>query len=674
MKNRVCELLAPAGSLECALAAVDAGADAVYCGLGRFNARSRAENLDTEKLGSLLDFMHSRNRKLYLTFNTLLFEDELPAAAEMLAELELLSPDALIVHDPGVINMAKKYFPSLTLHASTQMGIHNSAGVEAAAALGIKRVILERQLPLHEVEKIVRRSPVEIEVFIHGSLCCSLSGRCLLSAELCGGSGNRGCCKQPCRRAFETSQGEIFPLSMRDLNGAAILPKLREMGVASLKIEGRLRGPDYVWKCVHAYRLLLDAPGGKITPELFREAEKLLNASSARNEIASFEAAAMVDPRRIGVFGRQVGVVENINRKGLLIKSLSRIHLGDRLRLVPPDGGDGMSFSLTALEDRQKKITQLAKGGIAFVPGSFSATPGWYIFKIGENGFDFSRQAASLAPGRKKLSLELEVSAGKWLCKITELPGFLWQKETSFSPADRHPATEEQISAVFSSGVPVPWKVETLRVTFRGEPFFLPGALLKGLRREFWDKAQHALDTIDFDAVKQASFDLFKQDFQNVPGDTAPLISPPEPLFEIPGFICEDELPAWQKKIDRAVKEGVTLFHTGGLHALTLLKAHPHVRLTGRFPLSVTNSQCAMLLKENGFSSAALSPEVPEKTLQELLAHSRLPLYRDPAPVPLLVSRAETAPEGIWKERSGMELLLRFDPREKLWKLWKKEN
>ena len=114
MKNRVCELLAPAGSLECALAAVDAGADAVYCGLGRFNARSRAENLDTEKLGSLLDFMHSRNRKLYLTFNTLLFEDELPAAAEMLAELELLSPDALIVHDPGVINMAKKYFPSLT--------------------------------------------------------------------------------------------------------------------------------------------------------------------------------------------------------------------------------------------------------------------------------------------------------------------------------------------------------------------------------------------------------------------------------------------------------------------------------------------------------------------------------------------------------------------------------
>ena len=177
MKSKNCELLAPAGNLECALAAVDAGADAVYCGLGRFNARSRAENLNLQTLGSLLDFMHSKKRKLYLTFNTLLFEDELPAAGEMLADLARLAPDALIVHDPGVLHMAKKYFPSLKVHGSTQMGIHNSAGVRAAADLGIERVILERQIPLNELERIVRNSPIEIEVFIHGSLCCSLSGR-----------------------------------------------------------------------------------------------------------------------------------------------------------------------------------------------------------------------------------------------------------------------------------------------------------------------------------------------------------------------------------------------------------------------------------------------------------------------------------------------------------------
>ena len=144
MKNKICELLAPAGNLECALAAIDAGADAIYCGLGRFNARCRAENFDNEKLGALLEFIHSKGRKLYLTFNTLLFEDELEGAGEMLSDLVQLAPDALIVHDPGVIRMAKKYFPSLTIHASTQMGIHNSAGVRAMAAMGVERVILER--------------------------------------------------------------------------------------------------------------------------------------------------------------------------------------------------------------------------------------------------------------------------------------------------------------------------------------------------------------------------------------------------------------------------------------------------------------------------------------------------------------------------------------------------
>ncbi|MBE6385276.1 MAG: hypothetical protein E7048_06400 [Lentisphaerae bacterium] len=670
MKSKCCELLAPAGNLECALAAVDAGADAVYCGLGRFNARSRAENLDIEKLGSLLDFMHSRNRKLYLTFNTLLFEDELAAAGEMLSELALLSPDALIVHDPGVLHMARKYFPTLKVHGSTQMGIHNSAGVQAAAELGMERVILERQIPVKELERIVRRSPIEIEVFIHGSLCCSLSGRCLLSAELNGGSGNRGCCKQPCRRSFGTSQGEIFPLSMRDLNGVDLLPKLRNMGVASLKIEGRLRGPDYVWKCVHAYRILLDSPGEKVSPELLKEAQTLLNASSARNEISSFDPDKMIDSRRIGVFGRQVGTVENINRKGILVKALSRIHLGDRLRLVPPDGGDGMSFSLTCMEDRQKKINALSKGGMAFIPGSFSATPGWYIFKIGENGFDFSRQAASLAPRRQGVTLELEVSADQWQCSIAELPGFLWQYRISLAAADRHPATKEQISDGFSSGVPAPWKVDSCHITFKGIPFFLPGAVLKEIRRNFWQDAEKALKEADFASLKKRALDSFINALETEKG--SPEIPEPQAAFEIPGFISESDLPEWEQKIARAAKSGVRFFRAGGIHALTLLKNIPEAQLTGVFPLSVTNSQCAALLKENGFISAAFSPELPPKTIPELLSRSPLPLYRTTAPVPLLVSRTKLAPEGIWQERSGTKLLLAFDSEEKLWKLWKK--
>lgn len=672
MKNRVCELLAPAGNPECALAAIDAGADAVYCGLGRFNARCRAENFDNGKLGSLIDFMHSKGKKLYLTFNTLLFEDELEAAGEMLSDLVQLAPDALIVHDPGVIEMVKKYFPSLTLHASTQMGIHNSSGVKALADMGIQRVILERQIPLDELEKIVRRSPIEIEVFVHGSLCCSLSGRCLLSAELCGGSGNRGCCKQPCRRSFETAEGELFPLSMRDLNGVAILPELKAMGVASLKIEGRLRGPDYVWKCVRAYRLLLDAPAGKIKPALLNEAETLLNAASARNEISSFAAEKMVDSRRIGVFGREVGMVQNINRKGILAKATAKIHLGDRLRLVPPDGGEGMSFSLVSMEDRQKRINSLRPGGMAFFPGSFSATPGWLIYKIGENGFDFSRQAAALPPRRQGVTLGLKVSPSFWECRIKEVPGFLWQQQTNFSPAENHPADEKQISEAFSSGVPAPWKVSTCLVSFTGEPFFLPGAVLKSLRRAFWETAAQALKNFDPDAEKEKLLKAFTDSLapEDLPGA---LLSESEDVFEIPGFISETDLPEWEKKIAQELKKGRRKFRAGGFHALELLKNAPGITLESAFPLSVTNSRCAALLKEKGFSAGALSPEVPEQTLPLLLSRTLLDLYRPKEDVPLLVSRAKLKPEGIWHERSGTALRVAFDPVEKLWKLRKKK-
>ena len=176
------ELLLPSGNPELALAAFDGGADAVYCGLsGLFNARMRAANFSLEELGKLVRYAGEHGKKVYVTLNTLVKEDELGAMFETLLNLRKLNVDAVIVQDPGVIYCAGKYFPELTLHGSTQMGIHNSAGVAAAAGLGLKRVILERQLPLPELRKIAAVSPLELEVFIHGSLCCSLSGRCLLS-------------------------------------------------------------------------------------------------------------------------------------------------------------------------------------------------------------------------------------------------------------------------------------------------------------------------------------------------------------------------------------------------------------------------------------------------------------------------------------------------------------
>ncbi|MBR2720799.1 MAG: U32 family peptidase, partial [Lentisphaeria bacterium] len=282
------ELLSPAGNLELALAAFDGGADAVYCGLaGAFNARMRAENFTLETLGKLIRFANENGKRVYVTFNTLIKENELGTMFENLSELAKLRPDALIVQDAGVIYTVRKYFPELKLHASTPMGIHNSAGVKVMENLGISRVILERQITLPELKKISENSNIELEVFIHGSLCCSLSGRCLLSGHLFNQSGNRGQCKQPCRRSYTANGQSGFFLSPGDLCGLSILDELRSANVASLKIEGRLRTPDYVWKTARAYRTLLDAPAEN-RAEAYIEAENILNTALSRRKTLGF--------------------------------------------------------------------------------------------------------------------------------------------------------------------------------------------------------------------------------------------------------------------------------------------------------------------------------------------------------------------------------------------------
>ena len=192
-------------------------------------------------MSGVIDYAHERGKKVYIAFNTLVKQSELPEAAQMAADLYELQPDAVIVQDLGIAGMLREYFPGLQVHASTQMGIHNSSGIAVAAELGIKRVILERQITLEELELIMRKTELEVEVFGHGALCCSLSGGCLFSSWLGGWSGNRGRCKQPCRRRYYTDKGNGFFFSPQDMYTLDLIPEFKRLGVSSIKIEGRLR-------------------------------------------------------------------------------------------------------------------------------------------------------------------------------------------------------------------------------------------------------------------------------------------------------------------------------------------------------------------------------------------------------------------------------------------------
>ena len=241
------ELLAPAGSMEAVAAAVQNGADAVYLGYGDFNARRNAKNFSREEFAAAVSYCHVRGAKVYLTLNTLLTDRELPQAAEFAAEASSLGADAVLVQDLGVLRMVRQVAPDLPVHASTQMTIHNLDGVKMAADLGMTRAVLSRELSREQIEYICQRSPIEIEVFAHGALCMCYSGQCFLSSVIGGRSGNRGLCAQPCRLKYGwEGKADSYPLSLKDLSLAGYLRQLRKMGVTCVKLEGRMKRPEYV--------------------------------------------------------------------------------------------------------------------------------------------------------------------------------------------------------------------------------------------------------------------------------------------------------------------------------------------------------------------------------------------------------------------------------------------
>lgn len=267
------ELLAPAGSMEALRAAVCNGADAVYLGADTFNARMNARNFSAADLQEAVVYCHVRGVKVHLTLNTLVLDREMPRAAELIRLAASCGVDAFIVQDLGMVSLCRQLAPDVPIHASTQMSIHSLEGVMEAAALGCSRVVLARELPAEEIAHICKKSPVEIEVFVHGALCMCYSGQCYLSSVIGRRSGNRGQCAQPCRLPYGYGRFEStrYPLSLKDNCLAGELDELRRMGVASIKIEGRMKRPEYVAIVTRAYRTVLN--GGKLMPSDLQELE-----------------------------------------------------------------------------------------------------------------------------------------------------------------------------------------------------------------------------------------------------------------------------------------------------------------------------------------------------------------------------------------------------------------
>jgi U32 family peptidase len=358
------ELLAPAGGIEAFVAAVENGADAVYLGAQAFSARGYASNFSDNELEEAIDYAHLRGVKVYVTVNTLLKDEELENALKLLSWLREIGTDAIIIQDLGFISLARKFLPDLPLHASTQMTLHNSKGVEFVKKMGLERAVLARESSLEEIKRIKKITGTEIEVFIHGALCISYSGQCLLSSLIGGRSGNRGFCAQPCRKKYRLyCEGKpikttgSYLLSPKDLNTTSGLGALIEAGIESFKIEGRMKRPEYVAGVVRIYRRLIDRyiknPAEYFISEEEQETlTQLFNRGFTQGyffENPRWELMSRENPHNRGV---PAGTVVGYDRHSNLI----RIRLSRPLRL-----GDGIMVenAETRPEDKGKIISSM---------------------------------------------------------------------------------------------------------------------------------------------------------------------------------------------------------------------------------------------------------------------------------------------------------------------------
>ncbi|MFA6291056.1 MAG: U32 family peptidase [Victivallales bacterium] len=706
------ELLAPAGNIVSALTAFDAGADAVYAGLKRFNARERTENFTADEMSKLLTYAHSIGKKVYVTFNTLIKDSEIREAAETLAELVALKPDAVIIQDLGVLHLIREFFPTLTVHASTQMGIHNSEGVKTAASLGISRVILERQVTVPELDSIVSASPVDIEVFIHGAICCSLSGKCLFSSWHGGWSGNRGKCKQPCRYNYFKGGDEGYFFSTRDLCSLELIPELKRIGVSSLKIEGRLRKQDYVKNVVSAYRMMLDASPENERKTL-QEAEDLLGLSYGREYFPGFTSddtfRQLIRPETSGISGMLCGKVANIANDGFYAALTRKIHLGDRIRIQAKSGKKGTALTVTEMTVNGNHVTEGRSGETCFIHTDREILPAGFVYKIGESIDEMTGRVSRLPLAPKK-KIDFHVSVSRKGFRIDVKSGkspSCWEKAIELAEAQKHPLGGEKIKSEFaaaSSEILAPGEIDA---SVDGN-YFIPLSVLKDVRREFWKWAEENLSgdsSADFALSSLKNFLRFYETLKNTdciremttaynveqaslpvssenPGDQitanemqeneinsfvvnaarhVPLSSSAELI--LPHFCPEGKMSELSDLINEAYAKGFRRFRITSVYQIGLLKELKDIKLVSSYPLPVCNSLAVCELRRLGFAKVQAWAELEQTEIESLIAKSALPVevYRY-GRLPLMMTRAEIPVTGEIRDTRTNKFFVGKDP------------
>ena len=562
------EILAPAGGPEALRAAVFAGADAVYLGGPAFGARANAKNFSREELAQAVEFCHSRGVRVHVTVNILLKDQELEEALDFVRFLCGLPVDAVLVQDVGLFSLLRERAPQLPLHASTQMSLHTPQGVKLLWELGASRVVLARELSLEEIREIRQACPVELESFVHGALCMSVSGQCYFSALLGGRSGNRGSCAQPCRLPFAAPGGTGHDLSLKDLSFVEELGQLKQAGVCSAKIEGRMKRPEYVAAAVSACRRA--AQGEAVPPQLLEDLQAVFSRSGfTQGYLTGERGASMFGVRRKeDVTGATEKVFSSL--RGLYRGELARVPLSLTLtqekgeillQARDQEGREAVARGPVSEEraplPRQRCIQQLEKtGGTPFYAAAVEAPE------------------AGVSCGVSALNALRREALEQLLALRQEREPYPWrEKSLGFAP---HPRREG----------PLP-----LRAQFRHLGQVCPQA--KGCREIVLPLETPAEE---LEKLRQAGY--------------------PSVFLDIPRALFEEEKRT-EELLRQRMERGFKDFLCGNLGAVALVKKVGG-RAHGSFSLNLANTASLEFFRELGLSTGEVSFELTGREVSGL--------------------------------------------------------
>jgi U32 family peptidase len=675
LKQRQLELLAPAGSLESFFAALESGADAVFCGLKSFSARAKAKNFTLAELECMTGYGHSRGKRVYVALNTLIKEVELSALVDVLAALSQFRVDGLIIQDLGLYHLVHTSFPEIPLHASTQMTIHNIAGVRMLEQMGFARAVLARELNMEEIAHIRNQTTLELEHFVHGALCYSISGHCLFSSYLDGRSGNRGRCIQPCRRRYHHQKQPGFYFSTSDFSAIDCIPQLAEAGVMSLKVEGRMKSAEYVATVVSAYRMVIDALHGN-TRDAVLEAKGVLENAMGRKSTEGFLSGRggvdIVLPKRKGGIGRILGRVERLQGGTVFFRTGDVIHVGDRLRIQPENDRAGQGFTVRKLYLGKKSVKRAGTGKIVSIPLPFrgKVRPGDLVFKLAMGkAFTMSEEAcrkrlASVPPIETPVEMTIQCRKGT-LFVTASAEGVTANRDypVEMLSADRSPLTAETLSGVFRRTGHQSLSLAKLHAVDL-PPVVIKPSRLKEIRRDFY---KHFVEIVSTEKKRKIEERVQKvkegflavtrsrkkcspervylltdcvEDLKKIMNNRElHLIVPLKPqllaetkksrqwseedlqrlTWNLPSVVFDEEWQTLQEMVDEALRFGFSRFRLNNLGHRDLFSQTDGIQLLAGPWLYTLNSEAIKTLQNLGIEECCLSLEDDKENIAGLL-------------------------------------------------------